>query len=185
MIKTLYLDNFQIKLQIILTLSLMASCASYPKDVKDEKQFPISSGSVFTISEPQPYFKYFLEFIIKTQPKDVKDIYDKTDVITVEIKSEKRISLELFNATKLISKFNLKIEKDKKGWYSIKPKYFRLWGVPYIIYGGIELEKGRFRYDGKNLLLQIANHKSGGALVIFSNGTNFDYSITLNQNNER
>ncbi len=171
---------------------IIQSCASFQENVINpnlltEKNISELNGKykILNIEADSIKNKYwasnnfFTELESKISPISDKLDYLKTYHFEINVLSKKRIQINYIENDKIYRKRVIKGKLKKDGYFYLKNKNVKLWGIPYLA-GAIHINKTRIsKTDNGNLIFDLTHHQSGAfLLLVFPGGANWEYRNT-------
>ncbi|MCR8669205.1 hypothetical protein NO995_16075 [Aestuariibaculum sp. M13] len=179
-------DNFKILFGSLILLSLVMSCASFPKN-----EFPSISyinRSNISLLEGNYCMKHFNtayyndSILHKSVSKEDLNKYptlfheinngllvrrlkldsEKAHTFSLKILNPKRIEIDYIEDDLIIRKNSIRYRLKDDGFVYIKHRNFKIIGIPYIL-GGINQKRNRLALNvDYNLLFETSEFRSGG-----------------------
>lgn len=174
---------------LIISAFFLQNCVSFEKNLTNN--FPLNKNNLLKIngryeilnlnadSISKPYWinNNFLTAIDRKLLKDTLKI-DASKIYNFELSiiNEKSLKIKYIENEKIIRERIIKTRLNKDGYLYLKNKNIGFKLIPYI-FGGIDIKKTRIsKSENGNLILDVANHTSGAALlVVFLDGKTWKY----------
>jgi len=177
---------------IIVSFLILQSCASFQKNAINpklltEKNITELNGKYNIIDIEADSIRkknwasnnFFTELESKIFFKPTKLDTLKTYQFELKVLSKKRIQINYLENDKIFKERIVKGKLKKDGYFYLKNKNVKLWGVPYLA-GAIHINKTRISKTKKgNLIFDLTHHQSGAFFFfVFPGGANWEYRNT-------
>lgn len=174
---------------LIISAFFLQNCVSFEKNLTNN--FPLNKNNLLKINGRYEILNLnadsisklywinnnFLTTIDRKLLKDTLKI-DASKIYNFELSiiNEKSLKIKYIENEKIIRERIIKTRLNKDGYIYLKNKNIGFKLIPYI-FGGIDIKKTRIsKSENGNLILDVANHTSGAALlVVFLDGKTRKY----------